>query len=137
MEKLRIHSGVDTSYKTTRFDMCDEGHGRMIMLGGYAGPAIDKDGIIEEPLASILRDWELDPEDFMHRGEDTRAALQEARRRLGPGRGYAYFNDLCDSQLTDAYHYTLFPNFAVSVWVGWFSLSTRQAPSDRSRTVSV
>ena len=84
VEKLRIHSGVDTSYKTTRFDMCDEGHGRMIMRGGYAGPAIDKDGIIEEPLASILRDWELDPEDFMHRGEDTRAALQEAAPQAGP-----------------------------------------------------
>jgi phenylpropionate dioxygenase-like ring-hydroxylating dioxygenase large terminal subunit len=131
VEKLRIHSGVDTRYTNTRFDMCDEGHGRMIMLGGYAGPAIDKHGIIEEPLASILREWDLDPEDFMHRGEDTREALQEARRRLGPERGYEYFNNLCDSQLTDAYHYTLFPNFAVSVWVdGFHFLRARPHPTD-------
>ena len=131
VEKLRIHSGVDTSYTTSRFDMCDEGHGRMIMLGGYAGPAIDKDGTIGEPLATILKDWELDPEDFRHRGEDTRDALQKARRELGPARGYNYFNNLCDSQLTDAYHYTLFPNFAVSLWVdGFHFLRARPHPTD-------
>ena len=131
VEKLRIHSGVDTSYRTTRFDMADEGHGRMIMLGGYAGPAIDKEGTIGEPLATILREWELDPEDFRHRGEATREALQQARRRLGPGRGYEYFNDLNDSQLTDAYHYTLFPNFAVSLWVdGFHFLRARPHPTD-------
>lgn len=131
VEKLRIHSGVDTSYTTSRFDMCEEGHGRMIMLGGYAGPAIDKEGTIGEPLATILRDWELDPEDFRHRGDDTREALQEARRELGPARGYEYFNNLCDSQLTDAYHYTLFPNFAVSLWVdGFHFLRARPHPTD-------
>lgn len=131
VEKLRIHSGVDTSYKTTRFDMCDEGHGRMIMLGGYAGPAVDKDGCIGEPLATILREWELDPEDFRGRGEATREALQQARRRLGPARGYTYFDKLNDSQLTDAYHYTLFPNFAVSLWVdGFHFLRARPHPTD-------
>lgn len=136
VEKLRIHSGVDTSYKTTRFDMADEGHGRMIMLGGYAGPATDKDGAIGEPLADILRDWDLDPEDYRGRGEDTREALQQARRRLGPGRGYAYFNELNDSQLTDAYHYTLFPNFAVSLWVdGFHFLRARPHPTDPEQCI--
>ncbi|WP_101758020.1 Rieske 2Fe-2S domain-containing protein [Oceanicoccus sp. KOV_DT_Chl] len=64
IEKSRIHSGVDTNYKNTRFDMADEGHSRMIMLGGYGGPSIDKEAEIGEPLASILREWELDPADF-------------------------------------------------------------------------
>jgi phenylpropionate dioxygenase-like ring-hydroxylating dioxygenase large terminal subunit len=131
VEKLRIHSGVDTSYENTRFDMANEGHNRMIMLGGYAGPAIDTEGEIGEPLASILRDWELDPEDFRGRGEDTREALQRARRQVGPERGYEYFDQLNDSQLTDAYHYTLFPNFAVSLWVdGFHFLRARPHPTD-------
>jgi phenylpropionate dioxygenase-like ring-hydroxylating dioxygenase large terminal subunit len=131
VEKLRIHSGVDTSYKTTRFDLSEQGHNRMIMLGGYAGPAIDKEGVVGEPLAGILRDWELDPADFTGRGEDTREALQKARRRLGPQRGYHYFDQLTDSQLTDAYHYTLFPNFAVSLWVdGFHFLRARPHPTD-------
>ncbi|MEH6590733.1 MAG: aromatic ring-hydroxylating dioxygenase subunit alpha [Halioglobus sp.] len=131
VEKLRIHSGVDTSYKTTRFDMADEGHNRMIMLGGYAGPAINDDGEIGEPLATILRDWDLDPEDFRGRGEDTREALQRAKREVGLRRGYDYFEKLNDSQLTDAYHYTLFPNFAVSLWVdGFHFLRARPHPTD-------
>jgi phenylpropionate dioxygenase-like ring-hydroxylating dioxygenase large terminal subunit len=131
VEKLRIHSGVDTSYKTTRFDMADEGHNRMIMLGGYAGPAINNEGEIGEPLATILRDWELDPEDFRGRGEDTREALQRAKREVGLRRGYDYFDQLNDSQLTDAYHYTLFPNFAVSLWVdGFHFLRARPHPTD-------
>jgi len=131
VEKLRIHSGVDTSYTTSRFDMADEGHGRMIMLGGYAGPAIDREGMVGEPLATILREWGLDPADFTGRGEATREALQRARRELGPDRGYGYFDDLCDSQLTDAYHYTLFPNFAVSLWVdGFHFLRARPHPTD-------
>jgi hypothetical protein len=103
----------------------------MIMLGGYAGPAIDKTGAVGEPLAGILREWGLDPADFTGRGEATREALQQARRKLGPGRGYDYFDRLNDSQLTDAYHYTLFPNFAVSLWVdGFHFLRTRPHPTD-------
>ena len=136
VEKIRIHSGVDTSYKTTRFDMSAQGHNRMIMLGGYAGPAIDKEGIVGEPLASILREWELDPLDYTGRGEDTREALQKARRKLGPGRGFDYFNDINDSQLTDAYHYTLFPNFAVSVWAdGFHFLRARPHATDPEQCV--
>ncbi len=136
VEKLRIHSGVDTSYTTSRFDMANEGHGRMIMLGGYAGPAVDREGAVGEPLATILREWELDPDEFTGRGEATREALQQARRRLGPERGYEYFNNLCDSQLTDAYHYTLFPNFAVSLWVdGFHFLRARPHPTDTEQCV--
>lgn len=130
-EQPRSDSGIDTSYKTTRFDMANEGHGRMIMRGGHAGPAIDSDAAVGEPLASALRDWELDPADFAGRREHTREALQSARRRLGPQRGYHYFDNLNDSQLTDAYHYTLFPNFGVSVWVdGFHFLRARPHPTD-------
>lgn len=136
VENLRIHSGIDTSYKTTRFDMADEGHGRMIMRGGYVGPTREQGGPIGEPFADILRDWELDPDSFQGREEDTREELQKARRALGPGRGYDYFDKLCDSQLTDAYHYTLFPNFAVSLWVdGFHFLRARPHPTDPEKCV--
>ncbi len=136
VEKLRIHSGVDTSYKTTRFDMSDQGHNRMIMLGGYAGPAINKEGTVGEPLASILKEWEIDPDDYTGRGEDTREGLQQARRKLGVERGYDYFENLNNSQLTDAYHYTLFPNFAVSLWVdGFHFLRARPHPTDPEKCI--
>ncbi len=135
VEKLRMQSGIDTRYTTTRFDMADEGHGRMIMRGGDAGP-LDKTVAVGEPLASALREWELDPTDFTGRGEDTRAALQQARRKHGAGRGYDYFDKLNDSQLTDAYHYTLFPNFAVSLWVdGFHFLRARPHATDPQQCV--
>lgn len=131
VEKLGIHSGIDTNYKNTRFDMTEEGHSRMIMLGGYGGPSQSIDEVIGEPLATVLRDWGLNPDDFAQRGEATREALQKARRKLGPERGYDYFENLNDSQLTDAYHYTLMPNFAVSVWVdGFHFLRARPHPTD-------
>lgn len=136
VEKLRIHSGVDTSYKATRFDMSDEGHNRMIMKGGYAGPAINKGGEIGEPLATILREWKVDPEEYKGRGEDTREALQKAKRTLGPERGYDYFENINDDQLTDALHYTLFPNFAVSLWAdGFHFLRARPHPTDPEQCI--
>ena len=42
------------------------------------------------------------------------------KRRLGPDRGYSHYAKVPDEQLTDAFHYTLFPNFAVSVWSDGF-----------------
>jgi len=135
-EKVRMHPGIDTNYKNTRFDLSDEGHNRMIMKGGYAGPAIDEEGIIGEPLASTMREWGLDPDDFRHRGEDTREALQKAKRELGPGRGYDHYNNVNDEQLTDALHYTLFPNFAVSLWSdGFHFLRARPHHSDPEQCV--
>ena len=127
----KISSNINTNYKETQFDLSNEGHNRMIMQGGFSSGAVDKEGNILEPLASDLRFWDLDPEDFKGRPEDTRVALQEAKRRLGPERGYTHYGKIPDEQFTDAFHYTLFPNFAVSVWAdGFHFLRARPHPSD-------
>ena len=79
----------------------------------------------------MLRYWELDPADFKDRPEDTREALQKAKRKLGPDRGYTHYANVPDEQLTDAFHYTLFPNFAVSLWSdGFHFLRARPHMSD-------
>ena len=80
----------------------------------------DEDGNIIDPLASLLRYWEIDPEEYKDRPEDTREALQQAKRKLGPSKGYSHYANIPDEQFTDAFHYTLFPNFAVSVWADGF-----------------
>jgi hypothetical protein len=78
-----------------------------------------------------LRFWDLDPADFKSRPEATREALQQAKRKLGPARGFAHYEKIPDEQFTDAFHYTLFPNFAVSVWSdGFHFLRARPHPSD-------
>ncbi len=135
-ERTRMHSGVDTRVENTRFDLSDEGHNRMIMPGGYVGAAANQDGTIGEPLNSIMREWGLDPADFAGRWGETREALQTAKRKLGPGKGYTHYDKLTDEQLTDAFHYTLFPNFAVSLWSdGFHFLRARPHPTDPEQCV--
>jgi phenylpropionate dioxygenase-like ring-hydroxylating dioxygenase large terminal subunit len=121
-DRKKIRGNIDSYYKETRFDLSDEGHNRMIMKGGFGVGSTDKEGNIIEPLASQLRTWDLDPADFKGRPEDTREAIQKAKRRLGPDRGYSHYAKVPDEQLTDAFHYTIFPNFAVSVWSDGFHL---------------
>jgi len=129
--RKEIRGNINTYFKETKFDLSDEGHNRMVMEGGYGSGQTDKEGNILEPLAGQLRYWDLDPEDFKGNPEDTRAALQEAKRRLGPERGFGHYDRIPDQQLTDAFHYTLFPNFAVSVWSdGFHFLRARPHRSD-------
>ncbi len=130
-DRKKIRGNINTYYKETRFDLSNEGHNRMIMQGGYGVGQTDKEGNIIDPLASELRYWELDPADFKGRPEATREAIQDAKRRLGPSRGYSHYAKVPDEQLTDAFHYTLFPNFAVSVWSdGFHFLRARPHPND-------
>lgn len=130
-DRKKIRGNIDTYFKETRFDLSDEGHNRMVMKGGFGVGQTDEDGNITEPLASQLRYWELDPEDFKGRPEDTREAIQQAKRKVGPARGYTHYANVPDEQLTDAFHYTLFPNFAVSLWSdGFHFLRARPHPSD-------
>jgi len=130
-DRTKIRGNIDTYFKETRFDLSNEGHNRMVMKGGYGVGQTDADGNILDPLATQLRYWDLDPADFVGRPEDTREALQKAKRRLGPGRGYTHYANVPDEQLTDAFHYTLFPNFAVSLWSdGFHFLRARPHPDD-------
>ncbi len=128
--RRKVFSNVNTNVDETLFDMSEEGQNRMIMEGGYAAGQTDKMGNIMEPMASELRFWNMDPADFKGRPEDTRLALQKAKREQGPKRGYTHYDNLPDAALTDAFHYTLFPNFAVSVWAdGFHFLRARPHPN--------
>jgi phenylpropionate dioxygenase-like ring-hydroxylating dioxygenase large terminal subunit len=129
--RKEIRGHINTYFKETRFDLSDEGHNRMVMEGGYGVGSTDKEGNILEPLASQLKYWDLDPADFIDKPEATREALQQAKRKLGPARGYSHYDRIPDAQFTDAFHYTLFPNFAVSLWSdGFHFLRARPHPDD-------
>ena len=135
--RKEIRGNINTYFKETRFDLSDEGHNRMVMEGGYGVGSTDKEGNILEPLASQLRYWELDPEDFKGKPEDTRSAIQEAKRKLGASRGYTHYDRVPDQQLTDA-----LPLHAVSQlcgvrMVGWLSLPARPTAPQRPGAVPV
>lgn len=126
---------IDESYKNTQFDMCAEGHSRMIMKGAL--PSSRRNGMpLEEPMLSVLRDWGLNPDDFKGRETEARVALQRQKRLLGPGRGLTHYDNLRDDQLTDFYHYTIFPNFAVSITAdGFHFLRTRPHVNDPEKCI--
>ena len=65
-----------------------------------------------------------------------REALQQAKRELGPKRGYTHYNNLRDEQLSDFYHYTIFPNFAVSITSdGFHFLRSVPHPTDPNKCI--
>ena len=83
-----------------------------------------------------MREWEINPDDYKGRGVETRDAIQNAKRKLGPERGYTHYKNLRNEQLTDAFHYTLFPNFAVSLWAdGFHFLRAKPHPTDPEKCV--
>jgi phenylpropionate dioxygenase-like ring-hydroxylating dioxygenase large terminal subunit len=126
---------IEEGYRDTQFDMCEEGHSRMIMHAGY--PARSLTGKkLREPLMHLMHAWELEPEAFVGREREIRGALQQQKRRLGPARGYTHYDGLRDEQLTDFYHYTIFPNFAVSITAdGFHFLRSRPHPRDPEQCV--
>ena len=83
-------------------------------MGAPAQSLKNKDLRIDDQLASMLTPWGLDPKDFTGREYDTRPALQRAKREHAESRGYR-IGELEDDQLTDAYHYNIFPNVTVSL----------------------
>ena len=105
---------IEHDYKQCVFDWCDEGHNRMaIQMGAPARSLENKDLRIDDQLASMLTPWGLDPNDFAGREYDTRLALQRAKREHAESKGYR-IGELEDDQLTDAYHYNIFPNVTIS-----------------------
>lgn len=104
---------IDDHYSTTVFEMYPNGHNRMIEKLQPSSRSPDKDAV--QPLwADVLRTWDIDPDDFQGRAQEGRKALQEARRRLGPLRGYGYFEKFTDDELTDQIHHTCFPNLTLT-----------------------
>ena len=104
---------IDDHYSTTVFEMYPTGHNRMIEKLQPSSRYPDAQQI--KPLwAQVLKEWDLDPAEFEGRAQEGRLALQQARRKSGPERGYAHFAQLTDDELTDQFHHTCFPNLTLT-----------------------
>jgi phenylpropionate dioxygenase-like ring-hydroxylating dioxygenase large terminal subunit len=107
---------MEQSYKDCQFDLyAPQGHARMLMPGSRPSRALA--GHTDTVLGMMereLRYWNLDPESFRDDPLAIRAALQAAKRVQGAGKGYDYAR-FHDDQLTDHYHYTVFPNISFSL----------------------
>ncbi len=105
---------IEHDYKECVFDWCEEGHNRMAIKMGIPAKSLKMKHLrIDEQLEAMLVPWGLNPVDFQGREYETREALQKAKRHLAADKGYR-ISDLEDDQLTDAYHYNIFPNVTIS-----------------------
>ncbi len=107
---------INDGLHDTVFEMYDSGHNAMWMKGHQATTRADHiSGTVQAPLDDIARAWGLDPADYEGRSDDIRAAVIDAKRRLGPERGYTNYLNMTDQQLVDYFHCTMFPNLTLTM----------------------
>ncbi len=107
---------MEQSYKDCQFDMyAPHGHARMFMPGSRPARSLrGHTDTVLDMMAKELTYWGLNPEDFRDDPLRTREALQAAKREHGAAKGYD-FSHFHDEQLTDHFHYTIFPNISFSL----------------------
>jgi hypothetical protein len=69
---------------------------------------------IPEPIKVLMKSAGMDPADYDGRIGDIRRDVQRWKRQHGPAQGKDY-SRLNDDQLTDDYHYMIFPNLSLNV----------------------
>ncbi len=108
---------LEDDYRSIACEIYNEGHTVMHMKAALPSQRylLRGDQPISEQLADELRRWELDPNAFLDKPQETRLALQRQKRKLGPERGHEHYQNMTDSQLTDSHHYTIFPNFSAGM----------------------
>lgn len=107
---------AEDSYRETHIELYENGHAlgqtKCCLPAHRLPPAKDR---MTAPIAADLARWNLDPEEFRGREREAREAVQRQKRALHGERGLHHYARLTDDQLTDTFHYTLFPNFATSL----------------------
>lgn len=107
---------INDGLPDTLFEMYDSGHNAMWMKGHQATTRQDfESGEVPAPLDAIASSWGVDPADYRGRTHEIRAAVIEAKRRLGPERGFTNYADMTDQQLVDYFHCTMFPNLTLTM----------------------
>jgi phenylpropionate dioxygenase-like ring-hydroxylating dioxygenase large terminal subunit len=96
-------------------DIYANGHARILIEGCRPDPRYaSHSGDVYDMMKEELAFWDLSWDDFKDRPLEMRAALQKAKREKGMSKGYD-FSTFNDAQLTDHYHYTIFPNLSLSL----------------------
>jgi phenylpropionate dioxygenase-like ring-hydroxylating dioxygenase large terminal subunit len=105
---LEFSDDVNTVYD------CYERHTRMIFPEAQPSPRHPGFGTVTPMLGELfLKRFGIDPAGVRTVAE-ARAAIADATRKQGPALG-CDFSELCEAQLNDDFHYTLFPNVTLNI----------------------
>jgi phenylpropionate dioxygenase-like ring-hydroxylating dioxygenase large terminal subunit len=129
-------STMNEHHSGCQFDLYESGHCRMLMPGGGPGPQFR--GKADRTFQSFKQEfefWEFDAEPYRNNLAGLRVALQQRKRELGASKGYD-FSNYTNEQLTDHYHYTVFPNLSFSMKPdGCIFLRATPHPTDPEKCV--
>ena len=93
---------------------CYERHNRYLIPFGTLSPRVRKPPAIPDSIKSIMKAAGMDPADYDEPIANIRRDVQKHKRATGAAQGKDY-SELNDDQLTDDYHYTIFPNLSLNV----------------------
>jgi len=95
-------------------DMFPGGHGRLIFPMACVSPRLSEREQLNPELREMLLDEGLDPDSFEGRAEAVRGAIQTRRREWAKSIGLDY-SRFTDSQLSDDWNYSIFPNVTFNI----------------------
>ncbi|WP_342363930.1 aromatic ring-hydroxylating dioxygenase subunit alpha [Terrarubrum flagellatum] len=93
---------------------CYDRHSRYLIPFATISHRVRETTEIPPLIKHIMKEAGMDPAEFDGRVPDVRRAVARWKREHGPKDGLDY-SDLNDDQLTDDYHYLVFPNVSLNV----------------------
>ena len=93
---------------------CYDKHNRYLIPFAAVSPRVQLPSSIPPLIAGMMEQAGMDPAEYEGPVDGIRRALQLFKREHGPEQGKDY-SDLADEQLTDDYHYTIFPHVSMNV----------------------
>lgn len=113
---------------------CYDRHSRYLVPFATLSPRVtQKPPAIPEGIKQLMRESGMDPADYEGRVLDIRKDLQDWKRTHGSAQGKDY-SRLNNDQLTDDYHYMIFPNISMNIHADDLMVfRQRPHPSDPNR----
>ncbi len=112
---------------------CYERHNRYLIAFGVLSPRVVSPSEIPPPIKVMMRDAGMDPASYEGSIYEARTEIQKFKRAHGASQGKDY-SSLNDDQLTDDYHYMIFPNITMNVHADdMMMFRQRPHPTDPNR----
>ena len=93
---------------------CYDKHNRYLIKFATLSPRVRVPPAIPEGIKAVMKQAGMDPADYDGRVNEIRKDVQRYKREHGKSQGRDY-SKLNDEQLTDDYHYMIFPNNTLNV----------------------